>query len=118
MNDIIYFELNNWFCGQDYPDDAPFTTWMCPDTDIKFMDEDWVKSNKLCVVFDFVDMSVNFCITATKDWVEKNCPSLLTKYTEFLREPNEAGVIVGRFGHQFLEYNESNFGITEVDLGY
>ena len=88
------------------------------DLKIKFRDEEWVKQNKLCVVMDFVDMSQNFCITATKEWVENNCPNLLTKYIQFLRTPDEYGDVEGRFGHQFLEYDEDNFGITEVDLGY
>lgn len=116
MNEIIYFELNNWFAGRDYPNDEPFLSWMCSDLHIKFRDEEWVKENKLCVVMDFVDMSQNFCITATKKWVEENCPKLLTEYTEFLRTPDEYGEIQGRFGHWFLEYEEYNFGITEVDL--
>lgn len=119
MNDIIYFELNNWFSEEDYPGKEPFISWMA-DANLKntFRNEEWIKSNRLCVVFDFVDMSVNFCITTTKDWVEKNCPSLLTKHTKFLRFPDEDGIVKGRFGHQFLEYDESNFGVTEVDLGY
>ena len=36
---------------------------------------------------------------------------------EYLRFPDEDGNIYGRFDHEFLEYNEDNFGITEVDLG-
>jgi hypothetical protein len=116
MNEIVYFELNNWFSGRDYPDDEPFLSWMRNDLQIKFNDEDWVKENKLCVVFDFVDMSQNFCITATKKWVEKNCPSLLTIHTKYLRFPNEYGEVYGRFGHEFLEYEEYNFGIEDVDL--
>ena len=118
MNEIVYFELNNWSAGRDYPNNEPFISWMCDDLNIKFNNEEWVKENKLCVVFDIVDMSFNFCITATKEWVEENCPDLLTKYTEFLRTPDKYGDIEGRFGHEFLEYNEDNFGIHEVDLGY
>ena len=26
--DIVYFELNNWFAGRDYPDAEPFLSWM------------------------------------------------------------------------------------------
>jgi len=116
MSEVVYFELNNWFAGRDYPNDEPFLSWMRNDLRIKFRDEKWVKDNKLCVVMDFVDMSQNFCITATKEWVENNCQSLLTTYTEYLRFPDEYGDVQGRFGHWFLEYEESNFGITEVDL--
>ena len=26
MEEIIYFELDNWFCGRDYPNAEPFTS--------------------------------------------------------------------------------------------
>lgn len=115
MQDIVYFELNNWFSGRDYPEDEPFLSWMSSDLNLKFKDATWVKANKLCVAFAFVDMSQNFCITAPISWVQNNCPSLLTKYTEFLREPDEDGEVYGRFGHKFLEYTDENFGITEYE---
>lgn len=115
MNEVVYFELNNWFAGEDYPYAEPYTSWMCNDLKIQFRDEQWVKDNKLCVVMSFVDMSQNFCITATKDWVEKNCPSILTEHNKFLRFPDEDGDVYGRFDHKFLEYGEANFGIHWVD---
>ena len=117
MDDIIYFELNNWFSGRDYPDDEPFISWMRNDLRIPFRDETWVKENKLCVVFSFIDMSQNFCITATKEWVEQNCPSLLTnpENEKFLMHPDEYGDVEGKFGPYFLEYEEYNIGITWID---
>ena len=112
-NDIIYFELNNWFCGWDYPNDEPFISWMSNDLQIKFNNEDWIEENKLCVVKTFVDMSCNFCITATKDWVKKNCSKLLTDYKQFLRFPDEDDEVHGRFGTLFLEYCEENIGLED-----
>lgn len=112
MKEIVYFELNNWFSGSDYPAAEPFLTWMKDNLNIPFDNKEWVKENKLCVVQSFVDMSSNYCITAPRDWVEANCPELLTKYTEFLREPDEDGYVYGRFGYEFLEYEEENIGIT------
>lgn len=114
MKDIVYFELNNWFLGQDYPDAEPFITWM-KDTILQFRNTEWVKENKLCVVDGNVDMSVNFCITATKEWVENNCPELLTRYTQFIRTPDEDGEVYGRFGAPFKEYTEENIGIYYWD---
>lgn len=112
MTDIIYFELNNWFAGDDYPAAEPFLSWMGNDCQLRFIDDAWVRENKLCVVANHVDMSVNFCITATKGWVEQNCPELLTKYTEFVREYDpEYEEVYGRFGTCFLEYEEDNFGV-------
>lgn len=137
MNEeIIYFELNNWFAGRDYPDAEPFNTWLGNDDSLYFTCERWVKENKLCVTIGLVDMSLDFCIAAPKSWVEANCPKLLTdeecgstyitsyydseknerveeerydsnKYSNFLR-PDQSS----RFGIPFPEYSEENIGIT------
>ena len=117
-NDIIYFELNNWFAGSDYPAAEPFISWMSDDLSIRFRNEDWVEENKLCVVESLVDMSSDFCVTATKEWVDKNCPSLLTDYQEFLRYPDEWDEVYGRFGCRFLPYEEENIGLTYVGEDY
>lgn len=122
--DVVYFELNNWFAGKDYPNDEPFLSWMRNDLNIKFRNEKWVIENELCVVASIVDMSSNFCITAKKEWVEKNCPKLLTDYKEFLRYPekyedeDEDEDVYGRFGCHFLEWSKENFGITYDDEEY
>ena len=107
LHEVIYFELNNWFCGKDYPDAEPFISWMGYPLPI-FRDEKWVKDNELVVVESYVDMSLNYCIAANKQQVEKNCPELLTKYTEFIRDEKEP---VGQFGCPFLEYKKENFGL-------
>lgn len=109
--EIVYFELNNWFRGRDYPDAQPFITWISDDLNIYFNNEDWVKENKLCIVCTMVDMSLNFCITTTKEWVDKNCPDLFTNYTQFLRKKDKDGCIYGQFGDEFLEYKKENIGI-------
>lgn len=113
--DIVYFELNNWFPGDHYPAEEPFITWIGNDLNIYFNNEEWVKENKLCVVRSIIDMSVNFCVTATIDWVEKNCPKLLTEYKKFLRYSDEDGDVYGQFGDEFLEYSEENFGIEYIN---
>lgn len=115
MNDIVYFELNNWFSGRDYPNAEPFLSWLKNDLNLAFENEEWVKENQLCVLADVIDMSINFCISAKKEWVEKNCPELLTKYTDFLRYQDEDHVVYGRFGHVFLTYKEENIGVFWED---
>lgn len=116
MNDIVYFELNNWFAGEDYPDAEPFLSWLIDDSNQAFRNEKWVKENRLCVVFTPIDMSQNYCITATKDWVLKNCPDLLNdkEFKQFLRFPDEDGNVYSEFGMEFLPYEEENFGVMEV----
>lgn len=112
--DVVYFELNNWFPEDHYPAEEPFTTWIGNDLNIYFDNDDWVKENDLCVVKSIIDMSVNFCVTAKKQWVEENCPRLLKEHKKFLRYPDEYGDVYGQFDNQFLEYSEENIGIKEV----
>lgn len=117
MNDIICFELNNWFAERDYPDVEPFLTWMDDDNiyDEKYLTDDkWAKENNICVAAECIDMSVNVCVTSSKEWVEKNCPELLTKYTTFLRTHDENGDTYGRFGTKFLTYDQKHFGVTWI----
>lgn len=111
MKEVVYFEFNNWSRGKYYPDEVPFIEWMENDLDLKFQNEKFVKDNKLCVVRSIVDMSVNFCVTATKEWVEKSCPKLLTEYQKFIRKENKYGDVYGNFGDEFLTYSEDNIGI-------
>jgi hypothetical protein len=135
--DIVYFELNNWFSGRDYPNEEPFYNWI---NKRQFTNNEWVKDNKLVVVCGSIDMSLNYCITAPKDWVLKNCPDLLSnksyeykiiryykdeettitetkKYEDFLRFPEEDDdVPTGRWGMHFLEYREENIGVHWEDV--
>lgn len=118
MEDIIYFELNNWACGKDYPDEEPFLTWMDDDSDVVFNEDNWFKENRLCVVRSVVDMSLNYCVTASKAWVQENCPSLLTKFQRFLRTPDENGEVFGMWRHKFLPYRAENFGVVDRAWGW
>lgn len=106
--EFYYIELNHW-SSEYYPDIEPFLTWMSEDI-LQFRNEEWLKENKLVVVESIVDMSLNYCITASREWIDKYCPELLTKYSKFLRKSNEDGEILGQFGCPFLPYKEENFG--------
>lgn len=136
MNEeIIYFELDNWFCGRDYPNAQPFIDWIGKDYNFYFGNDEWCKENKLCVEAGPIDMSTCFCISAPKSWIEENCPKLLTdeecgsyyiiqsvddnkqwvtekkyescKYSKFICK-NKKGRISG---WPFREYKEENFGV-------
>ena len=134
MKDVVYFELNNWFGGRDYPLNCTLTEMV---ETMRFSDDQWCKENKLCVYRGVIDMSINWCVTAAKEWVEANCPELLgngsyeytvhrhdaegdhelhyTKaYSDFLRHESEYGSVIGKFG-PFLDYCEENFGVTDYD---
>lgn len=76
--DVVYFSVNNWFCGRDYPDTPNFRKWLGNDLEQSFRNDEWCKENKLCVYYGLIDMSHNYTISAPRDWVEKNCPELLT----------------------------------------
>ena len=128
---VVYFELNNWFGGRDYPDVEPFSTWI---STRKFSDPEWCKENKLAVKFGNIDMSEHYCISASREWVEKNCPDLLSdktfeytiithsangtetnnhtnSFANFLRYPNEDGDVYGKYGWKFNPYTKENFGV-------
>ena len=137
MEEIVYFEINNWFAGRDYPNDEIFCKWI---NDSQFRYDEWCKENKLCVMCGAIDMSMNYCVAAPKSWVEKNCPKLLTdeeyeydintvrpvedevklittthkkKYSDFLCHPDSDGDVYGHISDWcFPEYCEENFGVT------
>lgn len=114
--EIVYFHLNNWFAGEDHPNAEPFLSWIGGDALAELHSHKFAKENKLCVVAYPVDMSISYNITATRDWVEKNCPELLTKYKEFLVEPDEDGFLHGHYtDNEFLEYKEENIGLHFED---
>lgn len=104
--ELVRFELNNWMRGEDYPDAEPFISWMNPPyfTVPTLADEDFVRANGLIVDIGPVDMSTNYCITATKEWVEKNIPELLTTYKSFIREDEIANF------YGFRDYEPENIG--------
>lgn len=131
--DVVYFSVNNWFGGRDYPE-LPIIEHGLYDEGW-FSKNDWVEEQKLCIKAGPIDMSMNYCITAPRSWVEDNCPELLTdeeytydlilhdstgdhrvtytkKYSDFVFEPNEDDGVEDRFGWSFLDYNEDNIGIT------
>ena len=76
--DIIYFSVNNWICGQDYPPIKNIYDWLSDSNSEGFKNNEWCKKNKLCVYWGYIDLSVNYTIAAPKEWIEKNCPELLT----------------------------------------
>ena len=129
--DIVYFELNNWFAGRDYPNEEPFITWC---TEYAFRDEEFLRENQLCVVETLIDKSVNWCVTASKDFVDKYCPKLLSNgtylvtfmrtgsegstkviegyaYHNFLRFPDADGDVYGKHGTKFKPWSEDSIGI-------
>ena len=86
--DVVYFSVNNWFSGRDYPPLECFHKWLGDDLNQNFRSDEWCKENKLCVYYGCVDMSSNYTVSAPREWVEKNCPELLTddEYTYIIRQ--------------------------------
>lgn len=117
--EIIYFELNNWMSGTDFPAEEPFIGWICRGNGLLppiFQDQKWVKENKLAVVAMAVDMSLNYCIAAPKSWILKNCPNLLEeRNSKFVFGKDGKEPAFGRFG-TFVPYDEEHIGkITWFD---
>ena len=115
MDDIVYFEVDNWFAGRDYPEAEPFLSWMANDLSLQLKNDEWVKENKLVVACCFVDMSQAFAVSAPRKWVEKICPVILEDQNKkFVFHPDENGKVVGKF-LEFMEYNEENIGVHWLD---
>lgn len=134
--DIIYFNLNNWFSGRDYPANGKLAELV---ENGKFSDNEWCKENRLCVLAGCIDMSRNWNVTAPREWVEKNCPELLTDktydyaimmhssggnkklhytkaYKDFIVcQDGGEDPPIGRFHWPFLEYSEDNIGVQYWD---
>jgi hypothetical protein len=142
MNEeVIYFSVNNWFSGRDYPPTENFKKWLGHDLNQAFRNDEWAKENKLCIYCGLIDMSTNYTIAAPREWVEKNCPELLTddeftyrtcihskdgdkviehkkKYSDFVDKPDKYGDVEDhRFGWPYLEYKPENFGCHYYEEG-
>ena len=76
--DVIYFSINNWMCREHYRPNENFRKWLGDDLKQSFRSDTGCKENKLCVYYGTVDMSTNYTVSASREWVEKNCPELLT----------------------------------------
>lgn len=116
---VIFFEVNNWFPGRDYPDCEPFLSWLRNDLKLRFEDEKWCKENKICVQHEIIYMSQNFRVTASIEWVQENCPDLLSNpdLSKFLRLPGENGYCDEGYGEApFLEYSPENYGYHFYDF--
>lgn len=116
-SDAVYFELNMWEPGTFYPNESPFTDWIAlrGNKGLLLDDINFVKDNKLCVVVTIIDQSVNYCISASRDWVEQQCPNLLTKHTKFLRHPSKDGNVYGQWGTEFMLYTPDHIGVIEYE---
>lgn len=112
-DDIVYFWLNDW----DYPEADPYLGWMIDEDKPVFLNEDWVKENKLCVIVVPFIMDMYFFVTAKREWVEENCPSILDEYDAYLGTPNEDGEVQTPFYDNYLTYSEDNIGIV-IRKGY
>ena len=133
-NNIVYFTLNNWMVGKYYPPGEPFDSWIRTH---QLSNDDWCKENKICVYYGSIGLSINYCVTATREWVAKNCPLLLSDDTYIYKEPiyeehtlkvketierigkfsdfvvykyNNGEEVNNKFNWPFLEYKEENFG--------
>ena len=143
MEEVVYFSVNNWFCGRDYPPTKNFKKWLVNDFKQSFQNDAWCKENKLCVYWGNIDMSFNYTVSAPKSWVEENCPELLTDdeyeysymisgreghktvtekvhYNHFVHTPAIEGDTPDEdnFGMPFREYCQENFGSEYYETNY
>lgn len=106
--DVIYFSVNNWFCGENFPPTENFKKWLSNDLNQTFRNDTWCKENKLCVYYGCVDMSQNYTVSAPREWVELNCPELLTdeEYTYVTRVGRPKKKLFG--GYEYVWEEETH----------
>lgn len=96
---LIYFEIDEY----NYPPIEPFKTWI---RNGQFRNKNWIAANKLSVIETAQAGTANFCVTAPKEWVKKNCPSLLREDMFFCPLPEDKNICYSRYDIKFLNYNE------------
>lgn len=108
MKDVVFISVNNWFCGQDYPPTENFKKWLGDDLNQTFRSSKWAKENKLCIYHGLIDMSSNYTISAPIEWVEKNCPELLTndEYVYYTILQTQKKNLFGKY--EYVETREEN----------
>ena len=120
--DVIYFSVNNWFSGENYPPTKNFEKWLSDDFNQSFKNDEWCKENKLCVYYGTVDMSTNYTVSAPREWVEKNCPELLTddEYTYIICQSKAKKKLFGGYKviWENIEYKKkySDFVYSQEDV--
>lgn len=70
---------------------------------------EWVAANHLSVL---IYKNEDFSITAAKEWVKKNCPSLLEEDRLYCPLPDDENECYNFFGQRFLNYDK---GVKYVD---
>ena len=123
--EVVYFSVNNWMSGENYPPLKCFHKWLGDDLNQNFRSDEWCKENKLCVYYGMVDMSTNYTISAPREWVEKNCPELLTddEYTYITKMGKPKKKLFG--GYEYVwedvehkkKYSDFVYSQEDIDEG-
>jgi hypothetical protein len=121
MEEIVYIELDDWFPDNDYPKIPIIEEWLHHTNLDKYLrNDEWAKSNKLCIKWFFIDMSINFMITAPLSFAKEVIPDILKEENaKFISYHIENGKLSeSRYTNEyFLEYKEENFGSFEYPDG-
>lgn len=108
---VVYFQCNDWspspkeaerFIHQYLEGDFSEHTPMKTDAEV----DEWIENDCLCINCDIYDMSIQYWITTTKEWLEQNFPELLSFVSE---EPKD--YLFKGDKKYFLKYSEENIGV-------
>lgn len=72
---MIHFKVNNWDSDY-YPDSEPFYTWMDDNCELLKQSLNWDKSQVQVICYNN-DMSLEYIVSATEEWIQENCPAIL-----------------------------------------
>ena len=116
MNEeAVYFSVNDWDPGEDYPDTKNFRKWLSEDPGKYFGNKDWIKENKLCIVWEIIDMSCNYTVSAPLGWVKENCPEILGSKFQYFPDEGKEYPEHDIWFIPFLKYAEENIGAYYYD---
>lgn len=126
MEEIVYIELDDWFPDKDYPRIPIIEEWLNAFNLDKYLrNDEWAKSNKLCIKWFFIDMSVNFMITAPLSFVKEVIPDILKEEnSKFVKYPTEDGkpprsrYVTNEWFFEYKEENIGSFGYPDGDDNY
>ena len=107
---LVYFTVDNWSPGVDYPRCDNFENLYREDLDaFAFIDNEYCKENKLAVYCTTLDMSIAFTVVAPIGWCVKNSPEIIGSYWDETAKPGKNNWKESIYGLPYPEYKEKNF---------
>ena len=104
MDKILYLYVNDWKPTPQGSESLLKT--------LGGMDQDWATENRVCVAWEFRDLSVCYWISAPTEFYQKECPELLCYTTESPILPEYLVWMPKNYGFNLIEDSNPEEDIT------